>query len=170
MYGSDLHGGFFPVGYELFKDTDRLKTTFIAADIFDDDSPLVKLAGQMNIIYAGDVFHLFSLGQQEKAAERMIQLLTAKPGSLIIGRHSGGAVAGERARAGDTSGHTSFQHNTQSWRELWGRVGEATGSAWSVEADLVPEFKFASQATTGKSDESVRLLGAKGLVYTIRRL
>lgn len=94
-YGSDLYGGFFPVGYELFGDRDRLQTTFIAADIFDDESLLVKqLAGQMDIIYAGGFFHLFSLEQQETVTARVVQLLAARPGSMLVGRHSGGGCPG----------------------------------------------------------------------------
>ncbi len=135
-YGSDLWGDYFPVSYELFKDKDRLQTTFIAADVLDDASPLTELAGQMNIIYTGDFFHLFNLETQEKVASRIVQLLAPQPGSLLIGRQSGGDVPGEHSRAGDTSGRTHFRHNPQSWQELWDRVGERTGSRWSVEADL----------------------------------
>src|ERR1700744_4549081 len=69
-YGSDLWGDFFAVGYELFSDKDKLQTTCIAADVFDDRSPLTKLTGKINIIYTGAFFHLFSLEEQEKIAAR----------------------------------------------------------------------------------------------------
>ena len=65
-YGSDLWDGFFSVGYELFRDKDSLQTTFIQADVFDDASPLTKLARQIGIIYVGDLFHLFNLEDQER--------------------------------------------------------------------------------------------------------
>ncbi|KAL7917927.1 hypothetical protein ACQKWADRAFT_305503 [Trichoderma austrokoningii] len=168
-YGSDLWGDFLSIGYELFKDKDRLQTTFIAADIFDDSSPLVELTGKMNIIYVGDFFHLFSLEEQEKAAARVAQLLAPQPGSLIVGRQSGSEVAGECSRAGDTSGKRHFQHNPQSWKELWERIGERTGTTWSADVDLCPEFKFKS-VPEDKSSEIQRLMSAKGLRYTIRRL
>ena len=101
-YGSDLWGGFFTVGYELFNDKDRLQTTFIAADVFDDASPLVELAGQMNIVYTGDLFHLFDLEDQERIATRVIQLLAPQPGSMVVGRQSGSETPGAYSRAGDT--------------------------------------------------------------------
>src|SRR5688572_21633615 len=50
-YGSDPWGDFLSIGYELFKDRDRLQTTFITADVFDDSSPLTNLAAQMNIVF-----------------------------------------------------------------------------------------------------------------------
>jgi hypothetical protein len=168
-YGSDLWGDFLSIGYELFKHKDRLQTTFIVAEIFDDSSPLAELAGKMNIIYVGDFFHLFSLEEQEKAATRVAQLLAPQLGSLIIGRQSGSETAGEYTRAGDTSGRKHFQHNPQSWKELWERIGEKTGTTWSAEVDLCSEFK--SKSVPGdKSKEIQRLLSAKGLRYIIRRL
>ncbi len=122
----------------------------------------------MNIIYTGDLFHLFSLEEQERVAVAVVRLLAPQPGSLIIGRQSGGEDSGEYSRSGDTSGRKHFRHNPQSWKELWDRVGEKTGAAWSVQADLRPEFTFS--APESGSAEVQRLMGAKGLRYTIKRL
>ncbi|KAH8658446.1 hypothetical protein BX600DRAFT_552560 [Xylariales sp. PMI_506] len=167
-YASDLWGGFFPVGNELFKDEGRLETTFIAADVFDDSSPLTKLAGQINIIYTGALFHLFSLEEQEKVALRVVQLLASRPGSLIIGRQSGSEVAGESSRTGDKGGRGHFQHNPQSWKEFWIRIGDKTGTRWAVEADVnSPEFTLSPPQGTPAIQ---RKMSAKGLRYTVRRL
>ena len=168
-YGSDRWGDFISISYELFKDKDRLQTTFITADVFDDSSTLTNLAGQMNIIYTGDFFHLFSLEDQERIALRIVQLLEPQPGSLIIGRQSGSENPGEYSRSGDTSGRKHFRHNPQSWKELWDRVGEQTGSKWSVEANLnFPEFTQSAQE--GMSTGIQNGIGSKGLRYTITRL
>ena len=169
-YGSDLWGDFFKVGYALFKDEDRLQTTFIAADVFDDASPLIALAGQMNIIFTGALFHLFGLEDQEKLAVRIVQLLAPRPDSLLVGRNSGSEVAGEFARSGDTSGRTHFRHSPETWAELWKRVGAKTGSQWSVKADLefqAPESVLA--APGGLSAEEQKARSAQ-LRYTVRRL
>ncbi|KAK0702361.1 hypothetical protein B0H67DRAFT_637993 [Lasiosphaeris hirsuta] len=168
-FGSDLYSGFFALGYKLFKDEDRLKTIFIAADAFHETSPLTELAGRMNIVYTGAFFHLFSLEDQEKMALRVLQLLAPKPGSLVIGRQSGSEDAGAFTRSGDTSGRTHFRHNVQSWKELWDRVGKADGSRWSVEANLdAPEFTLI--APTGKSMDLQNKMSAHELRYIIRRL
>ncbi|KAH0490041.1 hypothetical protein TgHK011_001526 [Trichoderma gracile] len=169
-YGSDLWGEYLSMSYELFKDEDRLQITLIAADIFDDSSPLIELTGKLNIIYVGDFFHLFSLEEQEQIAVRIIQLLAPQPDSLIIGRQSGGEVAGEHTKAGDTSGRKHYQHSPQSWKQLWHRVGDMTGSKWSVEVDLCPEFRFKTSEAADESSEVQRLRKAKGLKFTIRRL
>ncbi|KAJ6787678.1 hypothetical protein PWT90_08376 [Aphanocladium album] len=180
-YGADLHDGFFRVGYDLFRDHDRLRTTFLAADLFDDTSVLVaQLAGRVDIVYVGDLFHLFGLAQQEAAAARVVQLLRAAPGSVLVGRHAGARTPGED----QTAARSHFSHDAESWKTLWRRVGERTGTSWTVEAELVPEFKFARAAGAGAaaaygdaedekgasgSDEVERLRGAMGLVYTITR-
>jgi SAM-dependent methyltransferase len=167
-YGSDLWGDFLSIGYELFKDKDRLQTTFIAADVFDDTSELTTLADQMNIIYTGAFFHLFNLEEQEKIALRIVQLLVPQPGSLIIGRQSGSENPGEFSRSGDKNARKHFRHNAQSWKELWDRVGEKTGSKWLVEADLLfPEFTMS--APEGESTAMRSKMETKGLRYTIRR-
>ncbi|KAM7214896.1 hypothetical protein V8F06_009722 [Rhypophila decipiens] len=171
-YGSDLYGGFFDVGYRLFNDSrDSLDTTFIAADIFDDKSCLVtELTGKLDIIYTGAFFHLFTLSEQEKVAAQVVRLLTPKPGSLIVGRQSGGEEAGENARKGAPGSAGPFTHNVKSWTELWERMGKATGTRWSVEADLsLPEYTLCGVAE-GKSKEMQSKISGKGLRYVIRRL
>jgi hypothetical protein len=166
-YGSDLWDDFFSIGYELFRDKDRLQTTFIAANVFDDSSPLTKLSGQMNIAYTGDLFHLFNLEQQEQIALRIVQLLAPQPDSIIIGRQSGSEVPGHYARSG-TNGPKHFRHNPESWAELWDRVGERTGSRWLVEATMrFPEF-ISSVPGTGSAKQGEP--DSKGLRYTIKRL
>jgi hypothetical protein len=63
-----------------------------------------------------------------------------------------------------------FQHNPQSWKELWARIGEKSGTRWLAEVDLGPEFKFKSIVPKDRSSEIQRLMSAKGLRFTIRRL
>ena len=168
-YDSDLYGAFFSIGYELFKDKGRLQSTFVAADIFDEQSELTRLNAQMNIVYAGAILHLFRLETQEKVASRIVQLLIPQPGSLLIGRQSGSENAGGFSGSGETSGRKHFRHNVQSWVDLWKRVGEMTGTEWKVEADLdTPEFTLS--APKGRSVEIQNKMNSKGLRITVRRL
>ena len=165
-YGSDFYSGYFPVGYELFKDQDRLQTTFIEADIFDDTSKLMELEGKINIIYAGAFFHLFGLEEQKKIATRVVQLLVSQPGSMVCGQQSGNEKPGEYGRKGDTSGRTSFRHSSQSWKELWEHVGEITGSKWEVEANLdSPEFILPAPEGQRQAEN-----GPQGLRFVVKRL
>ena len=174
-YGSDLWEGLMEVGYELFRDRERLQTTFIAADVFDDASALVgALAGRVDIVYTGAFFHLFGLEEQERAAMRVVQLLAPRSGSLVVGRQSGSEEAGEfsSSRAGDKrgGGRKHFRHNPQSWKELWDRVGEKTGTKWEVEADVrTREYTLAAELE-GKSEAIRQKMTGKGLRFVVRRL
>jgi hypothetical protein len=165
-YGSDLYGGYFPIGYELFQDQDRLQTTFIASDIFDDASNLTQLEGEMDMIYTGALFHLFGLDEQKTIVLRAVQLLVPRSGSMVCGQQSGNEKPGEYGRKGDTSGRKSFRHNPRSWRELWEEVGEMSGSKWDVEADLdSPEFELSASEGQGRAEN-----GPQGLRFVVRRL
>jgi hypothetical protein len=122
------------LGYDLFLDKDRFKARFIAADILDPDSELVKqLSNEISLMYTGNFFHLFSWADQIIAAKRLVGLLQPRPGSLIFGRHVGHVVPGFRPQR---AGGTKYQHNIASWAKLWEQVGLETGSKWSVDATL----------------------------------
>ena len=168
-YGADLSEDLLSTGYDLFKDKDRLQTTFMAADVFDDLSPLSKLTGQIDIIYTGAFFHLFNLGEQERVALRIVQLLAPKPGSLLVGQQTGADSSGEYSRSSDKSGRKNFRHNAQSWKELWDRIGEQTGSRWTVEATLYfPEFTLS--VPEGELHTKQNMILSKGLSFVVRRL
>jgi SAM-dependent methyltransferase len=58
MYGCDLQPDFINLGYSLFRDREKLKTKFLVADIFDSQSALTEIKGQIDMVYAGSFFHL----------------------------------------------------------------------------------------------------------------
>ncbi|RYP45565.1 hypothetical protein DL768_008114 [Monosporascus sp. mg162] len=74
LYGIDSESRFLSAGYELFRDRDKLKATFVAGDVLacgeraevDDASRLLN--GKMTIIHAMSFFHLFSWQAQVRAA------------------------------------------------------------------------------------------------------
>jgi hypothetical protein len=134
LYGSDLRMGFIDLGYDLFRDKDRLKSKFIAADVFDPDSELKQLDGQIDVVHAGSFFHLFNLEDQERVAKRIVKLLRPQPGSLVLGRQLGNTTPGEYPRR-DGEG-SRYRHDEASWEEMWNVVGRETGTKWKVEAQL----------------------------------
>jgi hypothetical protein len=137
--------------------------------VFDDSSPLVELAGKINIIYTGAFFQVFNFDQQETIAARIVQLLVPQPASVIIRQQSGSETAGDYSRASDTSRRKHFRHNPESWQELWDGVGEKTGSIWSVKANLrSPGFTLSP--TAGNAVTTGNQIGLKGLRFTIERL
>ncbi|KAJ5273451.1 hypothetical protein N7478_008576 [Penicillium angulare] len=132
IYGSDLHDDFFKIGYDLFADHSALKSKFIIGDIFDDNSDLVKeLSDKVDIINAASFFHLFTFEQQVLVAKRLIGLLRAVPGSLLVGRQAGSTEPPD-PEGEDQPAH--YRHNPSTWKRLWERVSAETGTGWEVEA------------------------------------
>jgi hypothetical protein len=151
LYGSDLRLDFISLGYDLFLDSDKFNAHFIAVDIFDDGSDLVKqLSGKIDIIYTGAFFHLFDLEEQEKIAKRVVTLLKDKPNTLILGRQVGNVKPGNyQRRLRDGS---RYRHDENTWTKMWEKVGEETGTEWNVDASLtermqISELRFQDPGT-----------------------
>jgi len=168
-YGSDLRPEFIELGFDLFKDKGKIKTTFLPANVFDDDSPLTQIYGQISIVYTGSFFHLFKYEEQFDVAKRVVQLLKPEPGSLVVGRQIGNENFGEYNTPGYSGEKGRFRHNPKTWTELWDEVGEATGTQWKVEAEFEP------RGSGFKEDENKlfhqrREEGARRLRFVVRRV
>ncbi|KAK3616917.1 hypothetical protein LTR56_025634 [Elasticomyces elasticus] len=133
-YGADLRLDFLELGYELFNDRNSLKSRFIAADIFDEDSPLKELYGQIDIIDASSFFHLFTLGEQKQVARSVIKLMRPRKDGLVVGRQVGNVNPQEYPRRNGLG--TRFRHDIVSWRKMWDEVGEETGVRFNVGGDM----------------------------------
>lgn len=133
LYASDLRRDFFNIGYDLFADADSLQSSFIEADIFDDESALVKnLAQGVDIINAASFFHLFDWDHQIIIAKRVVSLLRARPGSLLIGRQVGRVNPPDPDDKEDKPQH--YRHDAATWKRLWEQVSRETGTMWDVDA------------------------------------
>ncbi|KAI9812867.1 MAG: hypothetical protein M1827_004385 [Pycnora praestabilis] len=135
IYGADLRFDFIDLGYDLFVDRERLKTKFFAADIFDAESDLKEIDGEIDIAYTGSFFHLFDYDRQYQVAVRLVSLLRPRKGSLILGRQVGNLKPGSYSHRTNES-NMMYRHDVASWKEMWTKVGEETGSEWSVDARL----------------------------------
>lgn len=155
IYASDLQHEFWDLGYELFLDKDRLRTQFIEADVFDEESGLSKLDGQIDIVHAASFFHLFSWPQQKEVAIRIVSLLKPQAGSLVLGRQVGNVAPGEFPhREG-----TMYRHNEESFQQLWNQVGSATDSKWKAEVEMTePDAKGFAASGPGWNLEGTRRL------------
>ncbi|KAF2470122.1 uncharacterized protein BDR25DRAFT_304076 [Lindgomyces ingoldianus] len=137
-FGSDLQKDFMDLGYDLFLDKSTLKTTFIPANIFEEGTGLMQLVSKIDIVHAASFFHLFDWPEQVQIAKRLVTILKAKPGSLVVGRQIGHTDSGELARQIESS-KSRFRHNEASFARMWKEVGEATGTDWLVDAHLEAE-------------------------------
>ncbi|KAI0003553.1 hypothetical protein F4779DRAFT_95455 [Xylariaceae sp. FL0662B] len=144
LYGTDIESRFLEVGYDLFKDREKLKATFVAGDLLskgeggDGDDRLKVLDGKMSIIHASSFFHLFTWENQVRAAQRMIRFLDPNdPGAMIFGRHVGTTTPGDKE---NPRGERRFLHNGTSWQELWDEVGKLTGTSWRTEVVILGDM------------------------------
>ena len=178
LYGADLRPEYTQLGYDLFKDRDRLEATFFSGNIFADqegtdvdpddgktENGFAPLRGKLDIIHAASFFHLFSLNEQRALARRLIALLRPLPGSLVIGRQAGNVVAGEMPSRSDPS-KTTFRHNGDSWRDMWDAVGRETGTEWRTEVGL----KEVEGWSSGMGTEEGRAEGDRMMVFAVHRL
>ncbi|KAI1407725.1 hypothetical protein F5Y13DRAFT_123578 [Hypoxylon sp. FL1857] len=158
LSGTDLEPRFIETGYDLFKDRDKFKATFVAGDILnqggDGDSSLEVFDGKMNIIHATSFFHLFTWENQVRAARRLIRFLNPDdPEVMIFGRQVGTTTPGDREGA---RGSRRFLHNATSWQELWDEVGKLTGTAWRTEVDEIEEPGMHSDGNTDGTLRRIR--------------
>lgn len=136
VYGCDAMRGLADAGYDLFQDRSRLPNAILIADIFATEPPtLAGPEGEVDMVFAGSIFHLFDWQQQAAIAERIVKHLQTRTGSLVFGHHLGHLHAGNYPYGLDSSS-TIFKHDEQSFQRLWQQVGEATETSWKVEATL----------------------------------
>lgn len=101
VIGCDLRQEFIDYGYKLYDDRERCQIRFFPDDIFgipypptsltavSESTGLASLAGQLDHIYTGALFHLFDEATQYALALRLTTLLKREPGAVVFGRHQG---------------------------------------------------------------------------------
>lgn len=133
LYAVDLMPEFLELGFECFRDEDRLpRDHFIAADLFDEGNERMrKLEGKVGVVFAGAFLHLFTLTRMREALCRFVRLLKQEAGVLVLGSLVGRDrpveimfEGNERTRA--------YRHNSASFRKMWEDVGSMTGTKWEV--------------------------------------
>ncbi|RMZ38035.1 hypothetical protein AFCA_001996 [Aspergillus flavus] len=129
MVGLDLREGVIELGYELFKDKNTLKATFLAQNFFEDTPVLREMIGKFEIVNSGLFMHLWDWAGQVRIGQRMIELLTPQ-GGLITGLHSGGREAGDHKAEGWVE---RCIHNEMSFRQMWIEIERLTGAHCKLE-------------------------------------
>lgn len=133
MSGVDIESAFFDLGFELFRDREKMHATFLAADLTKAYAPAVTpLLLKHDVISAQSLFHLFNLKDQKTVAKHLVSFTKPSPGSIIVGRQAGDSDPGEKR--GLSQDAVVFLHNLQTFEQLWQDVGEATNSKWKVDA------------------------------------
>lgn len=120
------------MGYELFRDGDKLKSKFYTGDIFDPNF-LAQYRGKIDIIFLGSFLHLFTYDQQVIIVEQLLKLLSKKKGSLVFGRHMGTDKGG--LMKANACGWSLYHHSDETMRRLWKTAPEGR---WDVTTKMVP--------------------------------
>ena len=162
MYGIDVEPAFFDLGYELFRDREKMHATFLSTDLTRPVVPSIEsLQSKIDIISAQSFFHLFTLEDQVTAAIHLARLTKPIPGSIIVGRQLGLMEA--RETTGLTPETTVFLHNPDSFTNFWQDVGAATDSKWKVETEI-------EKAPDHILHQSWAAPGTMFFVFTVTRL
>lgn len=167
-YGSDLKLDFMQLGYEMFLDKETLKTTFVAGDVFDDESALSKLHGQIDILQASAFFHLFDREKQKKVGHRVVKLLKPKEGSLLVGRQVGSVKPGEYSHR--TNSEMMFRHDPSSWKQMWDEIGQETGSKWDVQAEMHEVVGEGNPRALPTAEQQQLYEDVRWIVFSVRRV
>ncbi|KAI0702393.1 hypothetical protein C8T65DRAFT_579171 [Cerioporus squamosus] len=165
IVASDLQHEFWNMGHKLFCSTNEtFPATFLPGDILNPAhldvasvtydpaevttppptlsslSSLNQLRGQVSAIHAGALLHLFSEEQQTHIMRAFAGLLSAEPGSMLLGSQSGAPEKGIRVVAIGKNGASisQFCHSPQSWTELVDGHIFMKGTV-RVEVELVEE-------------------------------
>ncbi|KAG1736113.1 uncharacterized protein EDB91DRAFT_1055814, partial [Suillus paluster] len=169
--GSDPHPELWDLGHELFKSSpETFPAHFVGSDAFDPEmlaiapvqttgapSPdldnitsLNPLRGCVSAIHATVFFHLFKEDEQLRMARAFAVLLSAEPGSVILGAHIGAPEKGPV---------DMFAHNPKSWSAMWNGEVFKEGTV-KVDVELMQE----KIGTAGRDERPL------ALVWSVTRL
>jgi hypothetical protein len=88
------------------------------------------------MIYISCVLHQWDLDQQAVAAKRLVEL--SRPGTMIFGLQTGSVtpkVVYQPMEDGRQK-HGYFKHDSNTWAQMWDRVGKETKTRWEASAIL----------------------------------
>ncbi|PQE22354.1 methyltransferase domain-containing protein [Rutstroemia sp. NJR-2017a WRK4] len=160
IVGVDTESRFIDLGYELFRDSGKLKAQFRVGDVFAPDF-LEEFWGKIDIIFIGSFLHLFSFEQQTVIVSQLLKLLRNRKNSLVFGRHMAMEQGGTLRT--NACGWSLYHHSDKTIRELWDTAPEGK---WEVASNMV---EYRSEAW----DNGVKWQGSnevKQQYFSARRL
>jgi hypothetical protein len=115
-----------------------MQITGIPSPDLTNITSLNPLHGSVSAIHATAFFHLFKEDEQLHMAHALAGLLSAEPGSVILGAHIGAREKGPVRQVFANVEVEMFSHNPQSWISMWdGEVFEK--GTVKAEAELREE-------------------------------
>lgn len=130
LFGADAEAQFIDLGYELFRDREMLKTTFYVQDFFDD-AFLPDLHGKVDMLFLGNILHLFGFEKQKVIMAQLMKVLRKRKGPVVFGVHLGAADGG--IFRNEVCDWDLYHHSQRTIEELFA-VDE--DGKWAVESQL----------------------------------
>ncbi|KAI4864205.1 hypothetical protein F4820DRAFT_424532 [Hypoxylon rubiginosum] len=162
LWASDIEPKFIELGFKLFNDEHKLpKDHFLCPGNLLSDSPEDKLRlldDKVTILHMTAVFHLFSLEDQKKVANRCLRLLRKDTGGpvLLLGSQVGSTAPGPFNRLNASQDYThKYRHDEQTWKMMWQEV--CGGESWKDKIKNVEAKSKLVHRTQEKDPESGKI-------------
>lgn len=133
LAGIELEGGFIDLGYELFRDRDRIQAKFVQGNVLEDGGVVEEFEGRFDVVQLGMILHLFTWEEQVRAFEHAIRMLKKDGEGMVIGQAVGHLDELSMPSWGKKE---TFRHNEASFRRLVSDVEAKTGTKWDVDVTL----------------------------------
>lgn len=145
LFGCDVFPQYESVGHALFRDAETFQGRFITADLFDttSDGELMRTKGTWDVINIIMFLHVFDWNTQISACKRILQLLSRKPGSMIIGAQTGSTEPGEHVLkppfVAEGQHKTVFRQSQETFVDMWKTVGKEEGVELRIQVQYDEE-------------------------------
>ncbi|KAG1862054.1 hypothetical protein DFJ58DRAFT_238837 [Suillus subalutaceus] len=96
-----------------------MQTVGVSTPNLSNLTSLNPLRGCVSAIHATAFFHLFKEDKQLHMARALAGLLSAEPGSIILGAHTGAQKKGVVNQAYKGIEIDMFSHSAESWTAMW---------------------------------------------------
>lgn len=134
MWALDRDKRLWDLGYELFRDRDKMKAHFLEEDAFQlasssrstPSAPVQQLPNDFSVILAFHFLHLFKWEDQLRLCEIIATL--SKPGTIVLGSQMGSP----EPRHLETPWGHMFLQSALTLKEMWRTAGKRTETAWTV--------------------------------------
>lgn len=154
MFGVDIVSH-WDVGYDMYRDRDTFKATFVEADIMSNDGRLLALQAQADVIGISAVLHQFDLNTQETICKTLVGF--SKKGCLLFG-YQIGTDDGKEDESMGVKVFSQYVHpilpqlilswepyrltaisqsSPQTFKQMIERVASHTGTVWTVTCEML---------------------------------
>ena len=166
LYGFDLVPDFIDLGYELFRDRDKLQATFTSGDVLAGPTApgghgFANLKGKIDIVFASSFLHVWDWDDMVKVVKYLVYMTRPQPGSMVVGKQLGSVNA--RQYHMPTSSGFNYRHNVESMRRFWQQIGEETETNWKVEADVYQGPELTENRNHAWSEPEMRMVWFKAV-------